>query len=173
MTELDPETKAIGSMAAVLADLDDEQRSRVVRHIAERFAIAIHTASRKPGAGPETSKSGSQSEAKAEFPDFASLYDACSPSTDAYRALVAGYWIQVIPGAAGFDSQSVNKELKHLGHGVGNITAALTKLKNQKPSLVLQVKKSGNTQQARKLYKLTEQGVRKIQALISGNEDPE
>jgi hypothetical protein len=49
---------------------------------------------------------------------------------------------------------------------VSNITEALDTLKNQKPALVLQLKKSGTTVQARKTYKVTNEGARRIRQLM-------
>jgi hypothetical protein len=171
MADIDQETKAIGEIASIVSGLEDEQRGRVIRYILERFQI--------DGGKPATKKTtvGGQIEpvqnGDTQFDDIASLYDACNPNTDALRALVAGYWLQVCQGAQSFDGQSANKELKHLGHVVGNITAALTTLISQKPALVLQLRKSGSTRQARKSYKVSEAGIRKIKAMVAGSGDSE
>jgi hypothetical protein len=123
-----------------------------------------------PAGGSQTE---SQIDTATEFEDFASLVDATHPETDPMRALVAGYWLQVCKGGPSFDAQSANTELKHLGHPSSNITMALGALINQKPSLVLQLRKSGNTKQARKSYKITESGIRKVRAMLSGTGDVE
>jgi hypothetical protein len=165
MAEIDQETKAIGEIAGIMEALGEDQRGRVVRYILERFNIASARSAQKK------SESGSgQDEAPedvAEFDDFASLFDACNPKTDAFKALVAAYWLQVLQGAQSFDSQSANKELKNLGHPSANITASLSTLINQKPALVLQLRKSGTTKQARKLYKLTGAGIAKVKGMMS------
>jgi hypothetical protein len=169
MGELDKETKAIAEIAATLGGLDDEdQRGRVVRYIAERFNVEGGKLMAK-----KTQAGALELRDEGQFSDFATLYNACGPNTDALRALVAGYWLQICQSAQGFDGQSANTELKNLGHGVKNITAALSALKDQKPVLVLQVKKSGKTKQARKLYKLTAEGINRVRAMISGNGDAE
>lgn len=171
MADVDLETKAIGEISGIVNGLEEEQRGRVIRYILERFNIegGKPTSKKTTIAGPTESEQNSE----AQFNDVASLYDACAPNTEALRALVAGYWLQVCQGAQSFDGQSANKELKHLGHAVANITAALTSLMNQKPSLVLQLRKSGNTRQARKSYKVTEAGIRKIKAMAVGGGDSE
>ena len=56
--------------------------------------------------------------------------------------------------------------MKDLGHGVGNITDALTALKEERPALILQLKKSGTSKQARKTYKLTQEGIRRVQGMM-------
>lgn len=171
MSDIDKETKAIGEMAGIITALDEDQRGRVIRYIVERFNIA---------GGPRDAKSplaGVLVEPPPEkvtgFEDFASLVDAARPETDQMRALVAGYWLQVCKGGASFDAQTANTELKHLGHPSANITMALGALINQKPALVLQLRKSGTSKQARKSYKVTEAGIRKVKAMLAGDTEIE
>lgn len=82
---------------------------------------------------------------------------------------MAAYWLQVCSGQEQFSSQSVNKELQDLGHVIQNVTQAFTQLKERKkPALAIQVKKSGKSQQARKLYKLTLAGIDMVNGLLQG-----
>jgi hypothetical protein len=130
VADLDPETKAIGEIAAVVTALEEDQRSRVIRYIVDRFKIhGTPPAATRPQVDEPTTEDKDQR----SFEDFATLFDACGPNTDSLRALVGAYWVQVCQGNQGFDGQSVNKELKHLGHGIGNITVALNPLIAQKP----------------------------------------
>jgi hypothetical protein len=99
--------------------------------------------------------------------DFATLFADASPTTDRDRALVAGYWFQVIRGEADLDGQTLNRELKNLGHGVGNITKAMTNLMNQDPQLVIQTRKSGGSAQARKKYRLTRAGITQVEGILA------
>lgn len=171
MAELDIEAKAIAEIAGIVGGLEEEQRGRVLRYIQDRFNITgTQAAMRKDSTGVDTGKAGST---PSEFEDFASLVDACNPTTDSMRSLVAGYWLQVCLGGQGFDGQSANKELKHLGHPSANITTALGALIHQRPALVLQLRKSGNSKQARKLYKVTEAGIRQVKAMMSAKGDAE
>jgi hypothetical protein len=98
------------------------------------------------------------------------LYAAVSPASDADRALVVGYWFQVLQGEQDLDGFQINKELKHLGHGVSNITTALSSLIERKPQLVIQTRKSGNSKQARKRYRLTDAGIKAVERMIAGGE---
>jgi hypothetical protein len=171
MSNVDKETEAIGKIAGILEELEEDRRGRVIRYILERFNISGVSKDAKLAAGG--SQLEPQVDTPAEFGDFASLVDATSPGTDAMRALVAGYWLQVCNDSPSFDAQSANTELKHLGHASSNITTALTVLINQKPALVLQLRKSGNTKQARKSYKVTESGIRRVRQMLSGTGDTE
>lgn len=85
---------------------------------------------------------------------------------------MVSYWFQFIKGDADIDSQSVNTELKHLGHGVGNITQAFAGLIARKPQLVIQTKKEGKTQQARKKYRVTQEGKKAVDAMLQSQVQP-
>lgn len=103
-----------------------------------------------------------------KYAALAEIYDAARPTSNADKALVAGYWLQVCQGAESFDGFSANRELKHLGQGLANVTNAIDSLKGQKPALALQLKKSGKSQQARKVYKITVAGIKAVEAMING-----
>lgn len=165
-SESDNEIKAMGEIAGIVERLQEDQRGRVIRYIVERFNIAGASKAAKTTGG--VSQGESQVDTPADFEDFASLVDAAHPETDTMRALVAGYWLQACKGGLSFDAQTANTELKHLGHPSSNITTALGSLIHQKPALVLQLRKSGTSKQARKLYKVTESGLRKVREMMSG-----
>ena len=66
------------------------------------------------------------------------------------------------------DSQSLNSELKNLGYPIGNITRAVSGLASTMPRYVMQTKKSGTTKQARKKFRLTVEGIRRVEQMIGG-----
>ena len=177
MADVDQEVKAMGNVAAALEGLDEDAIARVLRWAAQRFGGAKGEAlvSATPGSGG-SGNGGSGASVIHEppaFEDFVDLFDAATPKTEADRALVGGYWLQVVSGNADFQSQDVNTALKDLGHGVSNITAAFDSLQERKPALVRQVAKSGRTRQARKKYKLTQAGITAVGKMLSGETDDE
>ena len=99
---------------------------------------------------------------------MADLFSMADLRNDPERALFGAYWLQEIGGQPDFDSASLNRELKHLGHAASNITSALTSLMTKRPQLVVQTRKSGASRQARKKYKLTSAGVQKVKAMLRG-----
>lgn len=109
----------------------------------------------------------------ASFEDFASLYDAANPSTESDKALVAGYWLQIIQGTSDWSGFSANKELRNLGHGVENITVALGALIDSTPRLVMQTHKAGKTKQARKKYKVTGERIKRVKQMMAGTAEKE
>src|SRR5580692_4579590 len=104
MTDSDKEITSIGQIAAIMEELGEDQRGRVIRYILERFGLGI-TLSPGGKAAPGGMRLDSQA-APTEFADFASLVDASHPETESMRALVAGYWQQVCHNAQSFDAQS-------------------------------------------------------------------
>ena len=171
----DAEFSAMQTLYAALEPLDDDARNRVVNYIVARLEITLQNVA-KPSMAGATMANGGDEEAGIEreekvaliYSSLAELYDATQPKSTADKALVAGYWLQVRQGAESFDGFSANRELKHLGQGVANITNAVESLKSQKPALALQLKKSGKSQQARKVYKVTVAGIKAVEAMING-----
>jgi hypothetical protein len=169
--EQDREVEAMRQIAAALKSLDEHAVVRVLQWAANRFGASGLDLS---GFGfvpkspptltkPERDKKGDDS---SDFKDLPSLFDAASPATASEKALVVGYWFQEVQGMESFDTQAVNSQLKHLGHGIGNITAAFNGLKETIPALAHQIENIGKTKQARKKFKITTEGIRKVQAII-------
>jgi hypothetical protein len=162
------ELNALQQIAAALKPLDEQARVRVLQWAFGHFGggSSGNAASAFPTGGRDSTSGGQR------FETFAELFEAAQPSTDWEKALVASYWAQVCQSQPSFASQALNDSLKNLGHGVSNITDALTTLKEDRPALILQLKKSGTSQQARKTYKLTQEGIRRVQSLISRDTSP-
>lgn len=171
--EKDPELEAIRAALDALTPLEDEAKERVWAYIGRRLDLVVSPAARKASAvgdaaaedeaaspNPPGSSGGSRFEALGE------LFAAAQPKTNGQKALIVGYWLQVKNGLADLTGQAVNGELKQLGHGVGNITNALEELKNTKPALAIQLRKSGTSKQARKKYKITEAGIKAVEEML-------
>jgi hypothetical protein len=121
------------------------------------------------GDGSSSFKSGQHkafSKSNITYGSLAELYNAARPETGWQKVLVGGYWFQVCEGSEEFTAQIVNDQLKEIGAKVANVTVAFNTLKAFNPSLVLQVRKMGKAQQARKQYKLTVAGIRAVEELI-------
>jgi hypothetical protein len=155
---------------------DEAARRRVLDYATSRLGLVVSAVARvQVASASETAKGDDESQeaapqvdAPSAFTTFAELFDAAHPQSNADKALVAGYWLQVCQGAESFSGQAVNNELKHLGEAIANITNAVDSLKNQKPALALQLRKSGKSQQARKSYKITTAGVKSVEAMLNG-----
>jgi hypothetical protein len=167
MSDLDPEITAMTGVASALAPLEEDARGRVLRWAAERFEVTLQPAraAAEPAEEDEDIVPATVSD-PSQYASFAELFENSTPRTTTDKALIAAYWFQVIQGSAGFQSQQLNTELKNLGHGLSNVTDSLGSAERAKPTLVMQVNKSGKSKQARKTYKLTLAGINYVKALI-------
>jgi hypothetical protein len=157
------ELDAMKSIAEALGSLEEAAVRRVLRWANDKFGSRAAAAPHVDVPAQEQSAATSTGEnGVPKFDDLADFYAATNPGSDAEKALAVGYWLQVVNGVGEFDSQSINKELKNLGYAVGNITNAFSNLAARKPALAIQTRKSGNSQQARKRYKLTVEGLKAV-----------
>lgn len=177
--KIDPEAAAIQQLTDCLSPLDEEARSRVLDWATRRYGSAIVAAavstkvSEAVTAHRPVHVANTQAPAalagESAYGHFADLYDVTGPQTDAEKALVGGYWLQVCGKTDSFQSRDVNELLKNQGHPVGNITRAFDSLRDSRPAYVSQLEKSGKTKQARKKLKLTTTGIRKVDDMIKVN----
>ncbi|HEY1975544.1 MAG TPA: hypothetical protein VGG89_03250 [Candidatus Baltobacteraceae bacterium] len=155
--------KELDSMKGVmesLAQLSDDSARRVLVWVCERYDLA-------PAAKRKIAFRGADADASIEeFQDLASLYAAAAPKTETQKVLVAGYFFQKIKGNSDLDSGLLNRELRHLGHSISNITSAFSSLMKQKPQLAIQTHKTGASRQGRKKYRLTVAGLSSVENLL-------
>jgi hypothetical protein len=168
----DPELDAMSAVSGALSSLDSDVQGRVLRWAAERFGIRQAPSNGgqglDAGVGADRATSdGGVNDGSREFEHFAELFSAVGATSDADKALVAAYWVQVVQGQDAWQSRTVNADLKNSGHAVGNITKALQRNIDKKPQLVIQLKKSGNSRQATKTYKLTTEGITNVEGMLN------
>ena len=169
----DSEIDAMASVATALSGLEDDARGRVLRWAAERFGVSVSFGNRpdkmvgSDGAA-ETEDDTTVKPPPVTYDHFAELFARADPTSDADKALVAAYWLQVIQGDDKWQAGALQKELKNLGHAVGNITRALSSNMQEKPQRIIQLQKAGSTKQARKTYKVTHEGLTYVQNRLRG-----
>lgn len=165
----DPEIDAMGQISKALYALEPDAIRRVLKWAIERYQPTPRQSS-APSAGSVDAPAIVTESTRAPprtFLDIAELFDAAAPETGLDKVLVVAYWFQVLKQSEDWDSRSVNSELKHLGHPSTNITRDLDSLMARAPKLTMQVKKQGTTKQARKRYKLTREGARAVESMLS------
>lgn len=165
---MDPEIDAMGQIAKALEPLDQEAVRRVLKWAIERYQP--RSASIAPSASlvevPSISAESTRTLPRT-YLDLPELFDAANADTGLDKVLVVAYWFQVVQGSEDWDSQSINSELKHLGHPSTNITRDLDSLMTRVPKQAMQVRKQGTTKQARKRYKLTREGIKAVEARLA------
>ena len=158
---VDLELAAMAKVSEALNGLDETAIARVIKWASDRHGgRSLH--GNNGGARQHNDRAGKAG----EFAEIASLFDAASPSTEAEGVLVVCYWLQVVQGIESLEAQQVNTQLKHMGHGASSITRAFGDLIDRKPHLVMQTYKSGAGKQARKKYKMTTAGIRKVEEML-------
>jgi hypothetical protein len=185
METTDPliELEAMRVLATALQPLGQDSRRMVLYWASEKFLapdIRVLPQPKTPLSSPrptpsQTAVLGLDTEATAQwslenYPSVGDLYHACTPSSDGEKALVISAWLQKNNESEGVDSYSVNSELKNLGYGIGNITRAFDYLIQAKPALMIQVRKSGTSKQARKSFRVTDQGMKRICEMVAQNQ---
>lgn len=173
MTEMamSKELAAMVQIENALEPLGEEERDRVLVWAASRFGVTIsgpkRIMSKDSTIADQDDSVGETPPSSAEADSLAQFYDLASPSSDAERVLVVGYWFQFREGFQELEAQKMNTELKHLGHGIGNVTRALDWHKTQKPALMIQKRKEGTTKQARKKFILTNEGKKFVEKMLT------
>lgn len=163
---------AAKSIFSTLAPFDAKARGEIVGMVSSSMGIGAGEPRRASGAQAENDQEEDNRPRAAtngsapQFDTFAELADAAKPKTQAEYALVAAYWLQVCQNQPSFEAYRANTELKHFGQPASNITASLDSLISQDPKLVLQLRKSGKSKQARKTYKLTTAGTKAVEKMI-------
>jgi hypothetical protein len=161
-------SKELGAMVAIeraLSDLNDDERARVLAWASARFNVSLKLP--KPAKQSGSSNEAADEGDSAAASTLAEFYDQASPTTEGEKVLVVGYWYQYRENAEELDSQTLNAQLKHLGHGVGNITRALEWPKSQKPALMVQKRKEGSTKQARQKFAVTNEGKKYVERMLA------
>lgn len=169
------ELEAMKKVAEALGELDDEAVRRVLGWAGDRFSVQLQSqavapvlpavAESLPGSPDRMPEPAKDVQAEA-FDDVAEMYAVAQPNSDAEKALVVSYWLQYEEGLPSIDTQKANTMLKHMGHGIGNITRAFDSLTKTKPQLIVQLRKSGSSKQARKTFKVTYEGKKMVENML-------
>jgi hypothetical protein len=152
MTEID----TLRQLDELLEGLSPEAVARVVKWAADKYSVQLAGATTTAAA---QSDSPQPKIVAADLPDY---FNRAQPGTGAEKGLVVAAWLQTVQGMSDFDSGSVNRELKNLGYQSSNITRDFDDLMARRPKLVVQTRKSGSTKQARKLYRVTHEGLAEV-----------
>ncbi len=167
--EDDKEVSAMSAVNVALAGLESHAVARVLRWAADRYKVQLPVSGKAKELRKDKGDARGDSEEEGEnatYEHFSDLFDAADPTTEADRVLVAGYWFQILQAQSELDSQSLNKELKNTGHGISHMPHALDDLMNAKPRLLVQLKKKGTTKQARRKFKLTSEGIKRVRGML-------
>jgi hypothetical protein len=159
------ELEAMKKVAEAIGALEPEAQGRVLNWAADHYSISGIKASVSQQPATDTPQQAVMP-VQEGYETIGDLFAHAQPSSDAEKALVAGYWLQIEQGNSDFGTQDVNSELKHLGYGIGNITRAFDTLKKTRPQQVIQLRKAGSSKQARKTFKVTDAGRKVVESMV-------
>lgn len=164
--------KLLDEINAALSTYDPVMKEQA-RDILFRQAFGVSPTIKKAAAesGEDTGRADTKT-ADEEKPQFNSFIERWTPTTQADWALLGAYYFQKIHGQENVTGFAVNKELKHHGYGVSNITDCFTANMQTDPARMLQTKKTGKSKQAKKLYVVTTSGIKYIEEKLAGAGHP-
>jgi hypothetical protein len=93
------------------------------------------------------------------YKNIENLFLAADIKSVGSRILLAAAYLQEKHEYDEMSSYDINSRLKKLGYGVSNITTAINTLLNKKTPLMMQTKKDGTSKQAKRKFKVTEEGL--------------
>ena len=170
--ENDPELQAMNVVYNSLSGLEsDEARQRVIQWAIGRFSLSKAKLPKKDLGFEDEETIPPKGGNIKSFNSVADIFARANATKDKDKALVVGAFLQEKYEKEDLSGSEINKELKHLGHGLNNVTDAINQLKSKKPKLMIQTRKEGTTQQARKKYKVTTEGIKEVNALLNVTED--
>lgn len=161
------EIEAMRKVSEALKGLDGDEIRNVLTWARAHFGVSIQSLG-----GGKSTVLGDMPEA-GTYDDVAALFVAADPKTEAEKALIVAYWFQFVEGEDRLEAQAINSELRDLGHRASNITRAMSSLMKRKPQLAIQIRKSGSSKQARKLYRLTDEGRKQVEQMLRGGQGKE
>lgn len=159
--------KSLEAVLKALDGLEAPMQERILRWAGESLGLAMSSKT-TPKSGTPVTEATDGKTALEGFETAADALAAAHTQTQADRVLVVAAFLTKKNGKTELTSQEINTELKNQGHGIGSINKVIDTLKDQTPQLMIQTKKSGKTQQARKNYKVTGQGFEKVQKMLNG-----
>lgn len=159
------EIEALRALSDILDGLSPDAVARVLKWAADKHKVPITEISTALVPIASATDSSRDKPVSADLPEY---FNSAQPRTSAEKALVVAAWLQAVQGSTDFDSGSVNRELKNLGYPSSNITRDFDDLMGRKPKHVVQTRKSGNSRQARKLYRVTHEGLVEVGRMRGG-----
>lgn len=174
MEDFDPlnELKTKKDIYELLKPLSKQEQIRVWRWVGEVLELYSGSVMRLAG-GPtgqsEKARVTNQEIDWGSFSSAAEVLGAGNAAKDNERVLLVAAFLQEKHQKNDLTGKEISDELKHVGHRLTNVTMTIGTLVNRKPSWMIQTRKEGRSQQARKKYKVTTEGLKQALALLTGS----
>lgn len=179
--KLDQEIEIISQCHDLLSKTDDASKVRVLQWLSSKFRLGQSTLtifSDAPAVGVavevETAEETTEQPAASTgsngagglegFANFTDMFKYLKPKSDAEKALAAAVYLSSKKNVHEVSSAQVQKELKMIEERVSNITQAISALVKKK--YVQQLGKDGDSQQARKKYKIMPEAAKAVTEMM-------
>lgn len=193
---LDQELTTLMKCVELIGELNSEAQSRITHYLSSKFDVELPVLHAKPTAeqsvAAKESKPAAETSAAVATPpkpamekqifrklednehlrieDFSSsadLFKVAKPKRAHEKALVIAAFLTVKQGIKELKSSDIQKGLREVDKGLQNITNVITRLQTNKPKLMVQTRKAGDTQQARKRFKVTQEGLDLVETMLN------
>lgn len=169
-SKLTPESEAVRKALADLEVLPLEYRSAAFPVLLEHHLRSVAlSGARAVGDRPAESTRAVGPDSSKGSVDLSQLVELWRPGTRPEWALLSAYSLTGDSTTTTVTGFQVNKELRNQGIII-DISKEIQKNVDAQPALMLQVKKHGNTAQAKKEYRLTREGIRYLSAKLRPTE---
>ena len=164
----DLELKAMQITYSAIKGLDDDAKKRLIDWLIGKFSLGVkkEIAQNFVSNDLRTENYNDIHEILSRSVQIAEIFGQLEPKTDSEKVLIVAAFLQENQGLAELTSRQINDELKHLGHGVSNITTSIGMLINKRPNMMIQTRKEGKSQQAQKKYKVTAEGFKMVMEMF-------
>ena len=166
----DPKMDVLFTCYDALKSLDTADSKWVLSQLANRLGLTKTvevSITPKAPVGRKSVDSEKPEDASAEEDDgFAEAFSKVNPRTEDKKVLFAAWFLFGKKGPQDFKGLQVSKRLAQTGHRINSVSVCLGRLKALKPALVFQVRSTGNKKQSRKIYRLTDEGIKAAQQMM-------
>ena len=171
----DPEIDALSQVYDSLIGLNHAQIRRIIAWCSSRFGLleekptveATEPEMEAPVEPAEASEKPVEIEPEQieptgfmKFNTVKDLFFASDVRNVTSKILLVAAFLHEKDNSKEFSSYEINTRLKQVGDGVQNITNSINKLLDKEPPLLMQTEKMGDTKQAKRKFRITEEGLR-------------
>ena len=193
---LDQELTTLMKCVELIGELNSEAQARITNYLSSKFEGELPLMQAKSAADASATAKESKSSAEGsaavataakpagdkqifrklednehlrieDFSSSADLFKVAKPKRAHEKALVVAAFLTVKQGLKELKSSDIQKGLRDVDKGLQNITNVITRLQTNKPKLMVQTRKAGDTQQARKRFKVTQEGLDMVEAMLN------
>lgn len=166
----DEEIEVMSTVYQAMKELGNDSQLRILNWLTDKFQLnrELNRLKEHKDKINDGSYKGSDID---RFSSIDELFSHVDPKGTGQKVLVVASFLQVKYQKTDLTGREINQDLRNLGHGVKNITAAIQPLIDRKPKLMIQTRKAGATKQAQKKYKVTSEGLKVVREMLQTKEE--